>query len=51
MVYGEFIETPQVKLAKLLADNLPDKLNSVYFVNSGSEANEGAMKLAKRYTG
>ncbi|WP_372756139.1 aspartate aminotransferase family protein, partial [Labilibaculum sp.] len=51
MVYGEFIETPQVKLAKLLADNLPGNLNSVYFVNSGSEANEGAMKLAKRYTG
>ncbi len=51
MVYGEFIETPQVKLAKLLVDNLPDKLNSVYFVNSGSEANEGAIKLAKRYTG
>lgn len=51
MVYGEFIETPQVKLAKLLADNLPEKLNSVYFVNSGSEANEGAIKLAKRYTG
>lgn len=51
MVYGEFIESPQVKLAKLLSDNLPDSLNSVYFVNSGSEANEGAMKLAKRYTG
>jgi len=51
MVYGEFIESPQVKLAKLLADNLPDTLNSVYFVNSGSEANEGALKLAKRYTG
>jgi len=51
MVYGEFIETPQVKLAKLLTDNLPENLNSVYFVNSGSEANEGALKLAKRYTG
>lgn len=51
MVYGEFIESPQVKLAKLLADNLPETLNSVYFVNSGSEANEGALKLAKRYTG
>jgi len=50
MVYGEFIETPQVKLAKLLADNLPESLNSVYFVNSGSEANEGALKVAKRYT-
>ncbi|MCT4602682.1 MAG: aspartate aminotransferase family protein [Marinifilum sp.] len=51
MVYGEFIETPQVQLAKLLSDNLPENLNSVYFVNSGSEANEGALKLAKRYTG
>jgi acetylornithine/succinyldiaminopimelate/putrescine aminotransferase len=50
MVYGEFIETPQVQLAKLLSDNLPENLNSVYFVNSGSEANEGALKLAKRYT-
>ncbi len=51
MVYGEYIQSPQVKYAKLLTDNLPDKLNSVYFVNSGSEAIEGAMKLAKRYTG
>ncbi|WP_321298875.1 aspartate aminotransferase family protein [Marinifilum fragile] len=51
MVYGEFIETPQVQLAKLLSDNLPESLNSVYFVNSGSEANEGSLKLAKRYTG
>jgi acetylornithine/succinyldiaminopimelate/putrescine aminotransferase len=51
MVYGEFIETPQVQLAKLLSDNLPESLNSVYFVNSGSEANEGALKLAKRFTG
>ena len=51
MVYGEFIETPQVQLAKLLSDNLPESLNSVYFVNSGSEAIEGALKLGKRYTG
>ena len=51
MVYGEFIETPQVKLAKLLAENLPSTLNSTYFVNSGSEAVDGALKLAKRYTG
>jgi len=51
MVYGEYIQTPQVKLAKLLADNLPGDLNCTYFVNSGSEAIEGAMKLAKRYTG
>ncbi len=50
MVYGELIETPQVKYAKLLVDNLPQSLNSVYFVNSGSEAIEGAMKLAKKYT-
>lgn len=51
MVYGELIQSPQVLFAKLLADNLPDSLNSVYFVNSGSEAIEGALKLAKRYTG
>ncbi len=51
MVYGEYIQSPQVKLAKMLADLLPDNLNTVYFVNSGSEANEGAMKLAKRYSG
>ncbi|MBL4561064.1 MAG: aspartate aminotransferase family protein [Labilibaculum sp.] len=51
MVYGEFVETPQVLLAKLLSDNLPESLNSVYFVNSGSEAIEGALKLGKRYTG
>lgn len=51
MVYGEYIQSPQIKLAKLLADHLPSKLSSVYFVNSGSEAIEGAMKLAKRFTG
>jgi acetylornithine/succinyldiaminopimelate/putrescine aminotransferase len=51
MVYGEFIQESQVLLAKLLSDHLPEELNSVYFVNSGSEAIEGAMKLAKRYTG
>lgn len=51
MVYGEFIQSPQVELAKALSDTLPESLNSVYFVNSGSEAVEGAMKLAKRYTG
>lgn len=50
MVYGEFILSPQVQLAKLLTDHLPAQLNSVYFVNSGTEATEGAMKLAKRYT-
>jgi acetylornithine/succinyldiaminopimelate/putrescine aminotransferase len=48
MVYGEFVQEPQVLFAKLLTDNLPDNLNSVYFVNSGSEATEGALKLAKR---
>ena len=51
MVYGEFIEAPQVQYAKLLTDNLPASLNSVYFTNSGAEAVEGAMKLAKRVTG
>jgi acetylornithine/N-succinyldiaminopimelate aminotransferase len=50
MVYGEFIETPQVQYAKLLTDHLPSSLNSVYFTNSGTEAVEGAMKLAKRVT-
>src|SRR6185369_3233591 len=50
MVYGEFIETPQVQYAKLLTDHLPASLNSVYFTNSGTEAVEGAMKLAKRVT-
>jgi len=51
MVYGEFIQSPQVEYAKLLTDQLPESLESVYFVNSGSEANEGAIKMAKRYTG
>lgn len=51
MVYGEYIQSPQVQLAKRLADLLPDSLDSVYFVNSGSEANEGAIKLSKRITG
>jgi acetylornithine/N-succinyldiaminopimelate aminotransferase len=51
MVYGEYIQSPQVRLAALLANHLPEKLSSVYFVNSGSEAIEGAMKLAKRFTG
>lgn len=51
IVYGEFIETPQVAYAKLLTDHLPLTLNSVYFTNSGAEATEGAMKLAKRATG
>jgi len=51
MVYGEYIQSPQVQLAKALAEHLPSDLSSVYFVNSGSEAIEGAMKLAKRYLG
>ncbi|HNV49333.1 MAG TPA: aspartate aminotransferase family protein [Bacteroidales bacterium] len=51
MVYGEMIQTPQVKLAQRLTDLLPHNLNSVYLVNSGSEAIEGALKLAKRFTG
>lgn len=50
MVYGEFIESPQVQYAKLLIDHLPVSLNAVYFTNSGAEAVEGAMKLAKRIT-
>ena len=50
MVYGEFVEAPQVQYAKLLTDHLPSSLNSVYFTNSGSEAVEGALKLAKRIT-
>lgn len=51
LVYGEMVESPEVLYAKLLTDNLPESLNSVYFTNSGAEAVEGAMKLAKRYTG
>lgn len=51
MVYGEYIQSPQVKLAQKLCSTLPKELDSVYFVNSGSEATEGAMKLAKRFTG
>jgi acetylornithine/succinyldiaminopimelate/putrescine aminotransferase len=51
MVYGEYVIGPQVKLATALSKHLPGHLSSVYFVNSGSEAIEGAMKLAKRYTG
>jgi len=51
MVYGEFVQAPQVKLAKALIQTLPDPLDACFFVNSGSEAIEGALKLAKRYTG
>lgn len=51
MVYGEFIQAPQSRFAKLLCDQLPKTLDRVYFVNSGTEAIEGALKLAKKYTG
>ncbi|MBP3643653.1 MAG: aspartate aminotransferase family protein [Alistipes sp.] len=50
MVYGEMVERPQVEYATLIASLLPEPLNSVYFLNSGAEAVEGALKLAKRYT-
>ncbi len=50
-VYGEYIQSPQVKFAEKLTTTLPDRLHSIYFVNSGTEATEGAMKLAKRFTG
>ena len=51
MVYGEYIQEPAVELAKLLAENLPKSLNTTYLVNSGTEAIEGALKLARRATG
>ena len=51
MVYGEYVVGPQIKLAKRLSKLLPDNLQSFYFLNSGSEAVEGAMKLAKKHTG
>ncbi|MDG5491479.1 aspartate aminotransferase family protein [Psychroserpens sp. SPM9] len=51
MVYGEYIQEPAVELAKLLADHLPKNLNKTYLTNSGTEAIEGALKLAKRVTG
>ena len=50
MVYGEMVERPQVEFARLLAETLPEPLDTVYFLNSGAEAVEGALKLAKRYT-
>src|SRR5690606_32311026 len=50
-VYGEYVQSPQVNFAHLLARILPENLSSVYFTNSGAEATEGALKLAKRYTG
>ena len=51
MVYGEMVERPQVEYARLIAELLPGQLDCVYFVNSGAEAVEVALKLAKRYTG
>ena len=51
MVYGEMVLQPQVKLASLLAEQLPPSLDTVYFTMTGTEANEGALKLAKKYTG
>lgn len=50
MVYGEYVQAPQTLLAQALCQTLPEKLDNVYLVNSGSEAVEGALKLAKRYT-
>ncbi|WP_083257239.1 aspartate aminotransferase family protein [Arcticibacter eurypsychrophilus] len=50
-VYGEYIQSPQVLYAAKMVSVLPDSINSVYFVNSGAEATEGALKLAKRFTG
>ncbi|MES2567295.1 MAG: aspartate aminotransferase family protein [Bacteroidota bacterium] len=51
MVYGEYVQSPQIELAKALTNLLPKNLNSVFYTNSGTEATEGALKLAKRVTG
>ena len=51
MVYGELVQSPQIKYARLIVSLLPVSLDNCYFVNSGSEAVEGALKLAKKYTG
>ena len=51
MVYGEYVQSPQINFAQLLVSKLPPSLNTVYFVNSGAEATDGALKLAKRVTG
>lgn len=51
MVYGELVQSPQVQYAHLLTQHLPASLNCAYFTNSGAEATEGAIKLARRFTG
>ena len=51
MVYGEYAQQPSVDFCKLLVEHLPEQLNQVYLVNSGTEATEGALKLARRITG
>jgi len=51
MVYGEYVQHPQTQYAKLLTSLLPSSLNCIYYTNSGTEATEGAFKLAKRVTG
>ncbi|RXG16295.1 acetylornithine aminotransferase [Leeuwenhoekiella aestuarii] len=51
MVYGEYAQDPAVQLTRLLAENLPEPLEQTYLVNSGTEAIDGAMKLARRVTG
>lgn len=51
MVYGEYVQQPAVEFSKLLASHLPENLETTYLVNSGTEAMEGALKLARRYTG
>lgn len=51
MIYGEYVQAPQVQLAQKITSHLPASLNCVYFVNSGAEATDGALKLAKRVTG
>ena len=51
MVYGELVQSPQVQYAKMITDHMPANLDCVYFTNSGAEATEGAIKLARRVTG
>lgn len=51
MVYGEYVQAPQVQYAKLLTSQLPKNLEQVYYCNSGAEATEGAIKLARKFTG